>query len=151
MKGTDGHAERTKAVSLTHRLIIGRLLRNPKLYDWAVFYFRSSPAERIHQLLKDTLSFKLGWKPDDISHVFVILATKVTVEYEGIKVTSGACVQSAGPTGECGNPAHLAIACRNILRQLEEDIPDLAVRIEQAGRSADQARAAMSGTGSETG
>jgi hypothetical protein len=134
-------------VSLTSRLIIGRLRRNPRLYNWAVFYFRCSPAERLHQLLKDTLSFKLGWKPGDISHVFVILATKVTVEYEGIKVTSGACVQSAGPPGECGNPAHLAIACRNIIRQLEEETPDLAVRIEQAERSAGQARAAISSDG----
>jgi hypothetical protein len=65
-----------KEVSLTGGLLIRRLLRSPRLYDWAEFYFRHSPAERVHQLLKDTLSFKLGWKPDDISHVFVILATK---------------------------------------------------------------------------
>jgi hypothetical protein len=133
-------------VSLIGSLILRRLLRNPKIYDLAVFYFRHGPAERIHQLVKDTLSPGLGWKPDDISHVFVILATRVTVENAGIKVTSGACVHAVRSSGECTNPAHLAIACRDITKHLEEENPDLAVRIELAERSADQARAAISST-----
>jgi hypothetical protein len=133
-------------VSLIGSLILRRLLRNPNMYNLAVFYFKHIPAERIHQLVKDTLSLKLGWKPDDISHVFVILATKVTVKNEGTKVTSVACLHSVGPPGECRNPAHLAIACRKIIKHLEGENPDLATRIELAERSADQARAAMSST-----
>jgi hypothetical protein len=133
-------------VSLIGSLILGRLLRNPKLYNLAVFYFRCNPEERIYRLLRDALSPRHGWKPDNISHVFVILATKVTMENEGIKATSGACVHAIGPPRECGNPAHLAIACRRIIARLEEENPDLPARIELAERSADQARAAISST-----
>jgi hypothetical protein len=63
-------------VSLIGGLIVRRLLRNPEAYNWAKLYFTISTAERVHEVLRDVLSVKLGWKPDDVSHVFVIIGAK---------------------------------------------------------------------------
>jgi hypothetical protein len=124
-----------KAVSLIGGLMLRRLLRNPAAYNWAKLYFTVSPAERMHELLRDVLSVKLGWKPDDVSHVFVIIGVKPGVNGGGVKVTSGACTHYSGPVGECRDPAHLAIGCQEIIACLEEANPDLPERIDRSRAS----------------
>jgi hypothetical protein len=131
----DGRFRKDKAVSLIGDLILRRLVRTPEAYNWAKLYFRISPAERMHELLRDVLSVQLGWKPQDVSHVFVMIGAKPEVPGGGIQVTSGACTHSDGPAGECGNPAHLAIACQNIIGHLEQANPDLRERIERSRAS----------------
>lgn len=77
-------------------------------YNWVKLYFTLSTAERMHELLRDVLSARVGLKPGDVSHVFVIIGTKPGVYGDGVKGTSGACTHHSGPVGECWNPAHLA-------------------------------------------
>jgi hypothetical protein len=128
-------------VSLIGSLVLRKLLRNPEAYNWAKLYFKVSPAERMHELLRDVLSIKLGWKPEDISHVFVIIGAKPNVNPGGTKVTSGACTHYSGPVGECMNPAHLAIACQDIIEGLEQANPDLRERIERSNVSVKEPQA----------
>jgi hypothetical protein len=128
-------------VSLVGSLILRKLLRNPEAYNWAKLYFKVSPAERMHELLRDALSVKLGWKPEDVSHVFVIIGAKPGVDPGGTKVTSGACVHSSGPVGECLNSAHLAIVCQDIIDGLEHTNPDLHERIERSRASVKEPQA----------
>ena len=130
-----GRFREDKAVSLIGHLILRRLLRNPEAYNWAKVYFRISPAERMHELLRDALSIKLGWKPGDVSHVFVIIGAKPGVNPGGVKVTSGACTHYSGPVGECPDPAHLAITCQDIIESLEHAHPDLHERIDRSRAS----------------
>jgi hypothetical protein len=123
-------------VSLIVGLMLRRLLRNPAAYNWAKACFTISPAERLHELLRDVLSVKLGWKPGDVSHVFVIIGALPRPDHPGgIHVTSGACVHAEGPVGECDNPAHLAIACQNIIDSLEPAHPDLHEQIDRSRAS----------------
>jgi hypothetical protein len=110
--------------------------RRTTAYNLARLYFRLSPAGRVHELLRDVLSVKLEWKPDDVSHIFVMIGAKPGPNHPGgINVTSGACVHSEGPVGECHNPAHLAIACQNIIESLEQAHPDLHEQIDRSRAS----------------
>jgi hypothetical protein len=52
-----------------------------------------------------------------------------------VKVSSGACTHYSGPVGECRNPAHLAIACQEIIGGLEQANPDLPERIDRSRAS----------------